>query len=239
MAMLDLAGTLFVGGTIAVVLLVTSLFLTQHLPSRIGIAATGGVWISAAAATAAAGDVARGPLVLLMFFVPLLALAAGLALFVPSVRARLLAVPMPVLVGLNVMRAGGALFLFLAAAGRLGGPFPYSAGWGDVITGVAAAPLAWLVTREPGAHRGLIAAWNTFGALDLIVAVALGVTSINGSPLQLIHAGVGSATITQLPWAMVPLFLVPFFLITHGIVYAQLRSGVSVVDQLKLSAVHA
>jgi hypothetical protein len=68
----------------------------------------------------------------------------------------------------------------------------------------------------------LIAAWNTFGMVDLIVAVALGLISRNGSPLQLIHAGVGSAAMQTLPWAFVPTVLVPFFLIDHGIIFAHL-----------------
>ena len=48
-----------------------------------------------------------------------------------------------------------------------------------------------------------------------------------GSPLQLIHAGVGSAAITTLPWAMIPAFLVPFYLIGHGIVFVQARRQAS------------
>jgi hypothetical protein len=36
----------------------------------------------------------------------------------------------------------------------------------------------------------------------------------------MIHAGVGSAAITTLPWSMIPLVLVPAYLIGHGIVFA-------------------
>jgi cytochrome bd-type quinol oxidase subunit 2 len=66
--------------------------------------------------------------------------------------------------------------------------------------------------------------WNWFGTLDLFAAVALGVTSANGSPLQLIHAGAGSEAIQSLPWSLVPTVLVPFYLIMHGIIFAQLRT---------------
>ena len=74
------------------------------------------------------------------------------------------------------------------------------------------------------AANGKIALWNAFGTLDLIAAVALGVVSANGSPLQLIHAGAGSAAVLLLPWSLIPTVLVPFYLITHGIVFAQLRA---------------
>jgi hypothetical protein len=64
--------------------------------------------------------------------------------------------------------------------------------------------------------------WNAFGALDLFAAIALGVISTNGAPLQLIHASAGSAAVQVLPWALIPTVLVPFYLITHGIVLSQL-----------------
>jgi hypothetical protein len=72
--------------------------------------------------------------------------------------------------------------------------------------------------------KRLVAAWNTFGMLDLIVAVALGLISRNGSPLQLIDAGVGTAAMQTLPWAFVPTVLVPFFLVAHGVIFARLRA---------------
>jgi hypothetical protein len=227
--MLDLIDAVFVGGAMAVILVVAATVLARQLSSRVALAAAGGVWIGAAAATAASGvfGTARGPLAILVFFGGPLALTAGAALFIPTVRATLLATPMPLLIGVNVIRVLGVMFLVLAAAGRLAGPFPYSAGWGDIVTGALALPLAWLATRDPAAHRGAIWAWNTFGTLDLLVAVTLGMLSQNGSPLHLIHAGVGTAAMTELPWSMVPTFLVPIFLISHGIIFAQLRSQAS------------
>ena len=80
-------------------------------------------------------------------------------------------------------------------------------------------PLAARVSA--GADRA-IWMWNAFGALDLFAAVALGVMSANGGPLQLIHAGAGSVAVLILPWALIPSVLVPFYLITHGIILAQL-----------------
>jgi hypothetical protein len=110
----------------------------------------------------------------------------------------------------------------LADAGRLSGPFPYFAGIGDVITAALAIPIARIATTASVADPRVVA-WNVFGTLDLIVAVALGITSQNGSPIQLIHAGAGSAAIATLPWALVPMVLVPTFLIAHGIIFAHVR----------------
>jgi hypothetical protein len=117
------------------------------------------------------------------------------------------------------------LFLLLAAVGRLSGPFPYSAGLGDIITGVFAIPLALSVARSQKLPVSAIASWNVFGILDLFAAVALGITSAAGSPLQLIHAGAGSQAMQYLPFCLVPTVLVPFYLITHAIIAAQLRAA--------------
>jgi amino acid transporter len=65
-------------------------------------------------------------------------------------------------------------------------------------------------------------AWNLLGALDLIAALALGILSAPGSPLQLFGGTVGSAAVTVLPWSSIPALLVPFYLVTHALIFAHL-----------------
>jgi len=69
-----------------------------------------------------------------------------------------------------------------------------------------------LATTKTQLAARAIVAWNTFRMLDLVVAVTLGLISRNGSPVQLIHAGVGTAARQTLPWAFVSTALAPFFL---------------------------
>jgi len=114
------------------------------------------------------------------------------------------------MIGLNIGRVLAVLFLLLAMQGRLAGPFPFSAGWGDIITGVFAVPL--LVAAVDGIHRGVIAAWDLFGTADLVLAIFFGVTSAEGSPLQLFYSSPGSAAMQHLPWAFVRTVLLPFYL---------------------------
>ena len=152
--------------------------------------------------------------------------AAAIAAAWPGVRKALLGLPLPLLIGLNIGRVFAVLFLLLAVEGRLAGPFPYFAGWGDIITGVVAIPLVWLAqdTKDRTATR--IAAWNWFGAADLVLAIALGVLSAEGSPLQLFHAAPGSAAMQWLPFSFVPTVLVPLYLILHAIIWVRLRQRV-------------
>lgn len=128
---------------------------------------------------------------------------------------------------------GGVLMLVDAAAGRMSGPFPYSAGIGDIITGLFALPVARLAARNPRDLRVL--EWNVFGTLDLVAAVSLGIISVNGSPPQLIHAGAGSAAMTTLPWALVPLVLVPTYLIGHALVFAHIRATAPAKNAIETS----
>jgi hypothetical protein len=226
--MLDLFGAIVGMSAVIIVLVAFTHALTGDLPSRLGVAAVGGAWVGLASGLGAAGRLAFSPanpvpLIGVMFALPLLAVGV-LALRSRRARAALLGVPMPLLIGLNSLRVLGVLFLLLAASGRLSGPFPYFAGLGDIITGAFAIPLALSVARFGQPLSGAVRRWNIFGTLDLVVAVGLGLTSANGSPLQLIHAGAGSEALQYLPYCLVPTVLVPFFLISHAIVAAQLSA---------------
>ena len=233
--MLDAIGTILVGTAMAVILAGVVTTIPVALPGRLALAGIIGAWVGLAGAVAAAGALSNPTTVLAMFGTPLV-ITVAVVLGWPTARRAVAAIPLPLLIGLNTIRLAGVLFVLLAVAGRLSGPFPYSAGWGDFATGAFAIPVAWLAAREASSRDRLIFAWNTFGLLDLVIAVALGVISRNGSPLQLIHAGVGSAAMQFLPWAFVPTALVPFFIIAHGIVFARLRSRtMDKVDERRLS----
>jgi hypothetical protein len=227
--MLNLIGAIVGMSAIGINLVAFTQALPGSLARRLGLAAIAGGWVGLASGLGAAGALAFAPenpvpLIGVLFAVPLLVVGV-LALRSQGVRAALLAVPMELLVGLNSLRVLGVLFLFLAADGRLSGPFPYSAGLGDIITGALAIPLALNVARFGLASWRAVRWWNIFGTLDLVVAVTLGITSADGSPLQLIHAGVGSEAMQYLPYCLVPTVLVPFYLITHATVAAQLAAA--------------
>lgn len=186
--------------------------LPIRLSSRLALGAGIGAWITVVVAIAGTGAVKVSPLIVpALFALPLL--AAGVAAANQGSRSAMMAIAVPLIVGLNVMRVLGVFMLVAAFSGTMSGPFPYSAGIGDVITGIFALPVARLAAKNPRDLRVL--EWNVFGALDLVVAVALGIT----------FARTGSAAMTALPWALIPLVLVPTYLIGHALVFAHIRAA--------------
>lgn len=224
MTLLDFIAT--VALTAIVVVNVNALVTAMPLDriGRLALTVVIGAWIGLQVALTASGAYASGgPTIGISVVLPIVAVAAGMYWW-PRFRHALMAAPTALLVGLNTSRVFGIFFLVLVADGRLGGPFPQSAGWGDIITGAIALPLALALARGRAAPQSVLA-WNAFGALDLIAALALGVLSAPGSPIQVISAGVGSAAITTLPWALIPTVLVPFYLVLHGVIFLQYRQA--------------
>jgi hypothetical protein len=223
--MLDFIGTVITAALMVIIVNALTIFMDVSRAAKIALAAVIGVWIGLAAAVAQAGwlPISRPfPVVGLFVMVPLV--AAAFATAWPAAREAMLSIPMPVMVALNAARVFAVLFLMLAAEGRLSGPFPYSAAWGDIITGAAAVPLLWLLKDGGARHATTIAVWNLFGAADLVLAIGFGVTSAAGSPLQL-FAAPGSEAMQHAPWSFVPTVLVPIWLILHAIIAVNLRSA--------------
>jgi hypothetical protein len=227
--MLELIGTTTMIAVIAVNLNATVAVLQMSSGQRLATVTVAGLWIGLAIALAGTGIYAVSaspiPMVGVMAALPVLA-AALAALLSAKVRAALLALPVSLLVGLNVLRIEGLFFLLLSAQGRLSGPFPQSAGWGDIVIGLTAIPLMLALARKPSGHPGWLLIWNLLGTLDLVAALTLGALSAPGSPFQLFGGAIGSTAIGTLPWSDIPTLLVPFYLVIHGIIFARLmRAG--------------
>ena len=224
--MLELIGTTVLTAVIAVILYAVIAMMPLSPVQKLTTATIAGLWIGFAIALGTTGIYAVAatpvPAVGVMVALPSIVIGAA-ALLSSGVRATLLALPVPLLLGLNALRIlPGAFILLLASQGKLSGPFPQSAGWGDIIVGVIAIPLMLVAARNFAGSRSAVLAWNILGTLDLMEAVALGVLSAPGSPLQIFGGAVGSTGMWSLPWSSVPTLLVPFYFITHGIVFAHL-----------------
>jgi hypothetical protein len=218
--MLVALGTILIGGVLGRLIAGGATLMAAPTGARLTFGAAAGLWIGLAVAVTAAGLASAPATLPILFGIPILT-AVVLALTSESFRTALASIPTRELIWVNVFRVMGAFFLFLLAAGQLGGPFPYFAGIGDILTGLLALPVARLSEHKP-LDRSRMLAWNAFGMLDLLVAVTLGVLSRNNGPTQLIHAGAGSDALAVLPWSLIPFALVPVYLVIHATIFARL-----------------
>ena len=153
----------------------------------------------------------------------MLPLLVGLPLLLRSGRiaAILDAMPPHWLVGLQVYRILGVMFLVAWTHGDLAGVFGIPAGAGDTLTGLLALPTAYLLYRAPHEYRREAVAWNILGTLDLIIAITIGFLTAPG-PLQLIMSNPPNTLIGTYPTAMIPAFVVPTSLMLHALSLRQL-----------------
>jgi len=190
-------------------------------PSRVravGVAATIlGAWLSLAIALAAMGvyHVGAHAIPTLQYGILLPILIGMLLIWRSEAIKRVIdAVPQEWLVGVQLYRALGVIFLILYAAGKLPGLFAWPAGVGDIAIGLLAPVVGIAYARAPRDAAGLVMAWNIFGILDLVVAVGTGFMTAP-SLLQPIQVQPSSELMTVLPMVLIPVYLVPLSTTLH------------------------
>ncbi|HYE37322.1 hypothetical protein [Methylocaldum sp.] len=169
----------------------------------------------------------RIPTIQYGIFVPII---IGVLLFYrsPTVRRLIGVVPQHWLVGIQVYRALGVIFLILYASGKLPGLFAWPAGLGDMLVGIFAPFVALAYARGPRENRDWIYAWNIFGLVDLAVAVGMGFMT-SPSSLQRFAFYLPNELITMFPLVLIPTFLVP----VSVMLYLASLSKLTVDDQVK------
>jgi hypothetical protein len=148
----------------------------------------------------------------------------GLLVLTRSKRIASLLDAMPVswLIGLQLYRILGGIFLVNWAHGAIPGVFALPAGIGDTTVGLLALPAArWASSGSPAGRRvGMI--WNLLGLTDLAVAIAMGFLSSPG-PFQVFALDHPNVQVGTYPTVMIPAFGVPSSIILHGLSLWQLR----------------
>jgi len=229
--LLDLIGAIALGIGSAIAVGALALNLGATLSQKLRIAAVLTAWLGLVivlGATGALHSELTDPLGIragatarlgMAVVLPIAAISAAV-LFIRSLKERVIGMPVASLVGINIIRVLGVLFVILYSAGRLPAPFAPAAGWGDVFIGVTAIPLA--LAARSHENRALLLGWNALGLFDLINAVGLGVSAA----LNSVPGTVDTGPMTLLPWLLIPGFLVPLLAATHlAIFYKLLRRG--------------
>ncbi|WP_225645843.1 hypothetical protein [Bradyrhizobium australafricanum] len=202
----------------------TSLTGAERMQTWLAIAVPLTLWHASAWVIVANGLLRPGavpiPLLLLMIVVPA-PIAIVLLWRSRRVGALLDAMPLTWLIGIQFYRVVGATFLVGWASGAVPGAFALPAGTGDVITGLAALPVAAsLASGQPGSARAALL-WNLFGIGDLILAVTLGALTSPG-PLQRLALDHPNLTNFTYPSAIIPAFTVPSSFVLHALSLRQL-----------------
>jgi hypothetical protein len=125
-------------------------------------------------------------------------------LFVKPVKALLSDMPLHWLIGLQVYRVLGFMFLYLYVyQDFLSQGFAMFAGIGDILVGLSALPVSWTVKYKIGNYKTAGIVWNVFGIADLIAAPAAAVIF-------------GNKGLNLYPLLLVPLFIgPPFSMLLH------------------------
>ncbi|HEY2528766.1 MAG TPA: MFS transporter [Xanthobacteraceae bacterium] len=131
-----------------------------------------------------------------------------------TVRRLVDAVPQSWLVGFQVYRVIGVIFLLLLGDGLFPSVVALPAGGGDVAVGLLAPIVAYAYARGVAARDALVRTWNYLGLLDLAVAVTLAFLS-SPSPFQMLSLDAPNKLISVYPLVMVPVFAVPLAVILH------------------------
>ena len=125
------------------------------------------------------------------------------------------------LIGLQLWRAIGGVFLIEMAREHIPGIFAYPAGLGDLFVSGLAAVVLLRYGWQPTIPRLAILLVIGFGAADFLSAFFFGFTSSRG-PQQLFFPA-GANDLSLFPTGLIPLFLVPGAIFFHALSWLELR----------------
>lgn len=137
-------------------------------------------------------------------------------------RAWTMSVDLRKIVGFHLLRGvAGAAFLWAAAHATLPREFADVAGYGDIAVAILALLLLALVAPERSSAPLLYVIWNTFGLIDIMLAVVIATRLAMADPSSM-------AQLLKTPFSLIPLFLVPIIIASHIWLFERLlrRTGV-------------
>jgi len=120
----------------------------------------------------------------------------------------------PWLIGVQVTRVMGAVFLALYARGLMPAEFAIPSGIGDIIVGATAPIVAAILFFNFPFGKILAIGWNIVGFAELTAAIILGFLT-SPTPYQLLAFNNPNYFLFDFPLALVPVFAVPLSLLLH------------------------
>jgi hypothetical protein len=137
-----------------------------------------------------------------------------LVALLPSGRRLATALPISILIGLQVFRIGPELTIaelnVLGLAPKL---LTLQGGNVEILVALSAPFVAWMAARSTFGWR-MALAWNVVGLLSLANVAVRSVLTAPG-PLNLIHAEVPNVAFGFFPFGLIPGFMAPLALVLH------------------------
>lgn len=127
------------------------------------------------------------------------------------------------LIGLQVWRVIGGVFLIEMAGRNIPGVFAYPAGIGDMLVALVAAAVLLAYRQHDAIPRAAILTVLVLGVADFTSAFFFGFTSSEG-PQQIFFPEVINNSL-MFPTGMIPLFLVPYAIFFHTLSFLTLRQA--------------
>lgn len=185
-----------------------------------------GAWLGITATLAGGGllrDFARLPPPL--FLLVAVSLLLTLSVAFSAVGKRLaLGLGVAALIGFQAFRLPLELFLFqMEQAGIVPVQMTFAGRNFDILTGITAIPVAWLVARGRLPAWGALL-WNLLG-LGLLVNIVVVAILSTPVPFRAFHEGPANTIVAEAPFVWLPVFLVMAALLGHLLLFRRLRHG--------------
>ncbi len=163
------------------------------------------------------------PTHLALFFLPSVIGFISTYLLSKKFRRFTKTIPLYFLVGAHIWRFVGLGFVLgWAVYHVLPAGFSIPEGFGDIIAAAGALPLAIALYKGKNVKRWLVI-WNTFGLIDLISAITVGILYSVGPLGILVHGGLTTKPLITFPINLIPTFFVPFFILVHLLIYKRIN----------------
>ncbi len=158
----------------------------------------------------------------LFLFVATFATTVGIGLSRLGARVAF-GIPLALLVGFQAFRIPVELLLHRAATdGVMPVQMSYLGYNFDVVSGLSALPMAWLIAKGR-APRWLVLAWNVLGLALLLTIVSIAILSMP-TPMRVFSNEPANTWVTHAPFVWLPMVLVPMALLGHVLVFRRSRS---------------
>lgn len=173
------------------------------------------VWLVAAAAAGASGQVARlEPPVPQLILVGLTLLVLGAAVLLYGFRSWLQHLDLRAYVAPHLIRLVGIYLLILGGRGVLPRGFAVPAGWGDIVVAILALALL-LSWPALGGRHNLLLGWNLLGLADMLFVAVTATRLALAEPASM-------APMLRWPLSLLPTFLVPLIIASHVLLFWRL-----------------